>query len=101
MKKTIALTFTLLLTAAFALTQTSLASQEGEVKKKADKTTKAAAAPKTAAPKSDPDVQKCISDKLAASKTVGRPRRRWARRIRRGSIRSVRCGRGSIPRHRK
>ena len=36
MKKTIALTFTLLLTVAFALTQTSLASQE-EMKKKADK----------------------------------------------------------------
>src|SRR5262245_41278059 len=68
MKKTIALTFTLLLAVAFALTQTSLASQEGEMKKKSDKPAKAAAAPK--APKTDADVQKCISDKLAASKTV-------------------------------
>jgi osmotically-inducible protein OsmY len=69
MKKTIGLTFTLLLTVAFALTQTSLASQEGgEMKKKADKPAKAAAAPK--APKTDADVQKCISDKFAASKTV-------------------------------
>ena len=67
MKKTIGLTFTLLLTVAFALTQTSLASQE-EMKKKADKPAKAAAAPK--APKTDADIQKCISDKFAASKTV-------------------------------
>src|SRR5215510_8083924 len=67
MKKIIGLTFTLLLTVAFALTQTSLASQE-EMKKKADKPAKAAAAPK--APKTDADVQKCISDKFAASKTV-------------------------------
>ena len=66
MKKTIGLTFTLLLTVAFALTQTSLASQEGEMKKKADKPAKAAAA----APKTDADVQKCISDKFAASKTI-------------------------------
>lgn len=64
MKKTIGLTFTLLLTVAFALTQTSLASQE-EMKKKADKPAKAAAAPKT-----DADIQKCISDKFAASKTI-------------------------------
>jgi osmotically-inducible protein OsmY len=67
MKKTIGLTFTFLLTVAFALTQTSLASQE-EMKKKADKPAKAAAAPK--APKTDADVQKCIADKFAASKTV-------------------------------
>src|SRR5262245_8992262 len=67
MKKTIGLTFTLLLTVAFALTQTSLASQE-EMKKKADKPAKAAAAPK--APKTDADIQKCIADKFAASKTV-------------------------------
>jgi osmotically-inducible protein OsmY len=67
MKKTIGLTFTLLLTVAFALTQTSLASQE-EMKKKADKPAKAAAAPK--APKTDEDIQKCISDKFAASKTI-------------------------------
>jgi len=68
MKKTIGLTFTLLLTVAFALTQTSLASQDSEMKKKADKPAKAAAAPK--APKTDADVQKCISDKFAASKTI-------------------------------
>ena len=67
MKKTISLTITLLLTAAFALTQTSLASQE-EMKKKADKPAKAAAPPKT-----DADVQKCISDKFAASKTLTSP----------------------------
>jgi osmotically-inducible protein OsmY len=66
MKKTIALTFTFLLTIAFALTQTSLASQDGEMKKKADKPAKAAAAP----PKTDADIQKCISDKFAASKTI-------------------------------
>jgi|RhiMetdeSRZDD1v2_1073273.scaffolds.fasta_scaffold454700_2 osmotically-inducible protein OsmY len=70
MKKTIALTFTLLFTMAFALTQTSLASQEGEMmmKKKADKPAKSAAKP--AAPKTDADIQKCISDKFAASKTI-------------------------------
>src|SRR5262245_2301633 len=68
MKKTIGLTFTFLLTVAFALTQTSLASQEGEMKKKADKPAKSAAAPK--APKTDADVQKCIADKFAASKTI-------------------------------
>ena len=65
MKKTISLTLTLLLTVAFALTQTSLASQEPEMKKKADKTAKAAAAPKP-----DADIQKCISDKFAASKVI-------------------------------
>jgi osmotically-inducible protein OsmY len=67
MKKTIALTFTLLFTMAFALTQTSLASQEGEMmmKKKADKPAKAPTAPKT-----DAEIQKCISDKFAASKTI-------------------------------
>jgi osmotically-inducible protein OsmY len=69
MKKTIALTFTLLLTVTFTLTQTSLASQEGEMMmKKADKPAKTAAKP--AAPKTDADIQKCISDKFAASKTV-------------------------------
>jgi osmotically-inducible protein OsmY len=67
MKKTIALTFTLLFTMAFALTQASLASQEGEMmmKKKADKPAKA-----TTAPKTDAEIQKCISDKFAASKTI-------------------------------
>ena len=67
MKKTIALTFTLLFTMAFALTQASLASQEGEMmmKKKADKPAKV-----TTAPKTDAEIQKCISDKFAASKTI-------------------------------
>jgi hypothetical protein len=66
MKKKIALTFTLLLTIAVASTQASLAFQEGEmVKKKSDKPAKVAAAPKT-----DAEIQKCISDKFAASKTV-------------------------------
>jgi len=67
MKKTIALTFTLLFMMAFALTQASLASQEGEMmmKKKADKPAKA-----TATPKTDAEIQKCISDKFAASKTI-------------------------------
>ena len=66
MKKTIILTSTLLLTIAFALSQTSLASQEGEMmKKKTEKPAKAAAAPKA-----DPDIQKCIADKFAASKVI-------------------------------
>ncbi|MGH9753091.1 MAG: BON domain-containing protein [Blastocatellia bacterium] len=68
MKKTIALTFTLLLTIAVASTQTSLASQEGDMlpKKKSEKPAKAAAA----TPKTDAEIQKCISDKFAASKTI-------------------------------
>jgi osmotically-inducible protein OsmY len=67
MKKTISLTFTILLTIAVASTQTSLAFQEGEMmmKKKSDKPAKAAAAPKT-----DADIQKCIADKFAASTTI-------------------------------
>src|SRR5687767_5379534 len=67
MKKIITLMFTLLLTIEFISTQTSLASQEGEMmmKKKADKPAKAAAPPKT-----DPEIQKCIADKFAASKTI-------------------------------
>jgi osmotically-inducible protein OsmY len=70
MKKTITLTFTLLLMIAFASSPTSLASmasQEGEMmmKKKTDKPAKAAAEPKT-----DADIQKCISDKFAASKVI-------------------------------
>jgi osmotically-inducible protein OsmY len=58
MRKMIALTFTLLLTTAFALAQT-------QPEKKAEKPKKAAAAPKA-----DADVQKCINDKLATSKTI-------------------------------
>jgi osmotically-inducible protein OsmY len=50
-----------------ASTQTSLAYQEGEMaKKKSDKPAKAAAA----APKTDEEIQKCISDKFAKSKTI-------------------------------
>jgi osmotically-inducible protein OsmY len=60
MRKMIALTFTLLLTTAFALAQT-------QPEKKAEKPKKPAA---TKAPKSDADVQKCINDKLATSKTI-------------------------------
>jgi osmotically-inducible protein OsmY len=63
MRKMIALTFTLLLTTVLATAQTAQPE-----KKKDMKPTKAAAAPK--APKTDADVQKCISDKLAASKTI-------------------------------
>lgn len=66
MKKTIALTFTLLLTIAVASTQTSLAFQGGEMaKKKSDKPAKPAATPKP-----DADIQKCITDKFAASKNI-------------------------------
>jgi len=60
MRKMIALTFTLLLTTVFALAQT-------QPEKKMEKPKKAAAAK---APKSDADVQKCINDKLGASKTI-------------------------------
>ena len=59
MRKLIALIFTLLLTTVFALAQTA------QPEKKVSKPTKAAAAPKA-----DADVQKCISDKFAASKTL-------------------------------
>jgi osmotically-inducible protein OsmY len=59
MRKMIALTITLLLTTVLATAQTA------PVEKKVSKPTKAAAAPKA-----DADVQKCISDKLAASKTI-------------------------------
>jgi osmotically-inducible protein OsmY len=55
MRKMIALTLTLLLTTVFALAQTA----QPEKKKKM-----------AAAPKSDADVQKCIGDKFAASKTL-------------------------------
>jgi osmotically-inducible protein OsmY len=67
MKKTIALTFTILLTIAFASSQISLAYQDGEMmmKKKSDKPAKAAAPPKA-----DAEIQKCIADKFAASRTI-------------------------------
>jgi osmotically-inducible protein OsmY len=57
MKKMIALTFTLLLVAAGAL------AQGAPEKKKESK-------PAKAAQKSDGDVQKCITDKFAASKNL-------------------------------
>ncbi|MBO0861912.1 MAG: BON domain-containing protein [Chloracidobacterium sp.] len=61
MKKTIVLTCALLLTVAFASIQTSLASQDDMMmKKKSDKS----------AQKSDSEIEKCIADKFAASKTV-------------------------------
>jgi osmotically-inducible protein OsmY len=59
MRKMIALTFTLLLTTAFALAQTQPEMKKAEKPKKA-----------AAAPKGDADVQKCINDKLATSKTI-------------------------------
>jgi osmotically-inducible protein OsmY len=62
MRKMIALTFTLLLTTVLASAQTA------PEKKKDVKPTKVAA--QTKAPKADADVQKCISDKLAGSKTI-------------------------------
>jgi len=60
MRKMIAFTFTLLLTTAFALAQSAQPEKKAESKPK-----KAAAAPK-----SDADIQKCINDKFAASKTL-------------------------------
>jgi osmotically-inducible protein OsmY len=59
MRKLIALTFTLLLTTVFALAQTAQPEKKKEIKMT-----------KAAAPKPDADVQKCISDKFAASKTL-------------------------------
>jgi osmotically-inducible protein OsmY len=66
MKKTIALTFTLLITIALASSQNSLAYQDGEMmmKKKTDKPAK------PAPPKTDPEIQKCIADKFAASRSI-------------------------------
>jgi hypothetical protein len=65
MKKIITLMFALSLTTVVALTQAARASQDGEMMKKKSKTEKAAAAPA-----SDADIQKCISDKFAKSKTI-------------------------------
>jgi len=63
MKKIITMMFTLLLTVAVAFTQASQASQDGEMMKKSKSA-------KSAAPASDTDIQKCISDKFATSKSV-------------------------------
>src|SRR5215510_13138650 len=64
MKKIVTLMFTLLLTTAVALTPAAQASQDGEMAKKKGKSEKAPA------PASDADIQKCISDKFANSKTI-------------------------------
>jgi len=58
MKKIIALTFTLLLAASVGLAQGAQPEKKKEIKQA-----------KTA-PKSDADVQKCITDKFAGSKTL-------------------------------
>lgn len=66
MKKMNTMMFTLMLTVAVALSQAALASQDGEMMmKKKGKSEKAAAAPAT-----DADIQKCISEKFAKSKTI-------------------------------
>ncbi|MGE0129100.1 MAG: BON domain-containing protein [Blastocatellales bacterium] len=65
MKKMITLTFTLLLTTAIALAYSAQPSQDNEMTKK--KSSKPA---KAAAPTSDADIQKCISEKFAASKSI-------------------------------
>lgn len=63
MRKIITLTFTLLFATAIALAQG--AQPGGEMaKKKEPKVTK------TAAPKTDAEIQKCIADKFATSKTI-------------------------------
>ena len=66
MKKIITLMFALSLTIAVALTQAAQAFQDGEMTKKKDRSEKVAAP----APSSDADIQKCISDKFAKSKTI-------------------------------
>src|SRR5262249_58292718 len=65
MKKIITVMFALSLTIAVALTQAAQASQDGEMTKKKGRSEKAAPPPT-----SDADIQKCISDKFAKSKTI-------------------------------
>lgn len=65
MRKTIVLTFTLLLTVTLALANATHPSQDNEMTKK-----KASKPAKAAAPASDTDIQKCIADKFAASQTI-------------------------------
>ena len=64
MKKITTLMFAISLTLAVALTQPAQALQDGEMMKKKSKTEK------VAAPTSDADIKKCISDKFAKSKTI-------------------------------
>ncbi len=66
LKKIIAFTFTLLFSSAVALAQGAPPAQGGEMtKKKEGQSAKA-----MAEPKSDAEIQKCINDKFAASKTI-------------------------------
>lgn len=62
MKKVFTLAFTLLLTTAVVLTPAAQPSQDSEMAKKG-KTTKAT-------PASDAEIQKCIAEKFAASKSI-------------------------------
>jgi osmotically-inducible protein OsmY len=62
MKKIIALTFTLLLTATVAFAQGAAQPEKKKPEMKKEKAMKA--------PKSDADVQKCITDKFTGSKTL-------------------------------
>jgi osmotically-inducible protein OsmY len=63
MKRIIAAIFVVLLASAVALAQGAQPAQGGEMKKSEKKAEKK----KEAAPKSDADIQKCITDKFAAS----------------------------------
>ncbi len=64
MRKLVALTFVLLLTIAVTFTHAAQPAQDSSLMKKDGKSAKAAA------PKSDAEIQKCITDKFAASKSV-------------------------------
>jgi len=64
MKKIITMIFTLLLTVAVASSHAAQAFQDGEMTMKKGKSEKAAA------PATDAEIQKCISDKFAKSKTI-------------------------------
>lgn len=65
MKKMNTMMFTLMLTIAVALSQAAQASQGGEMMTK-----KKGKSEKAAAPATDADIQKCISEKFAKSKTI-------------------------------
>lgn len=64
MKKKITMMLTLLLMIAVTLSQAALAYQDGEMMKKRAKPEK------TAAPATDADIQKCISEKFAKSQSI-------------------------------
>jgi osmotically-inducible protein OsmY len=66
MKRIIAAIFVVLLASAVALAQGAQPAQGGEMKKSEKKAEKK----KEAAPKSDADIQKCITDKFAASEKM-------------------------------